>query len=67
MAIRCALALWHAPLRYCENGNIDIGRVKMWRGGVGLAHLFPVLSDAGASNLIGTRNPLFLNPQGRDS
>jgi len=27
----------------------DVGRVEMWRGGLGLAYLYPALSVAGAS------------------
>ena len=48
-AIRYALALLNALERYCDDGRIEIGRVEMWRGGVGLAYLYPALSVAGAS------------------
>jgi transposase len=48
-AIRYALVRWDALVRYIEDGHIEIGRVEMWRGGVGLAYLFPALSVAGAS------------------
>jgi transposase len=48
-AIRYALARWRALLRYLEDGLLEIGRVEMWRGGVGLAYLYPALSVAGAS------------------
>ena len=48
-AIRYALSRWHALTRYLDDGALEIGRVEMWRGGVGLAYLYPALSVAGAS------------------
>jgi hypothetical protein len=48
-AIRYALARWTALTRYLDDGEAEIGRVEMWRGGVGLAYLYPALSVAGAS------------------
>jgi hypothetical protein len=41
--------LWRGLTRYVDDGLIEIGRVEMWRGGVGLAYLYPALSVAGAS------------------
>jgi hypothetical protein len=32
---------WTALTRYCGNGDLAIGRVEMWRGGLGSAYLFP--------------------------
>jgi hypothetical protein len=46
-AIRYALSRWRALTRYIDDGQLEIGRVEMWRGGEGLAYLFPALSVAG--------------------
>jgi transposase len=48
-AVRYALSRWPALTRYIDNGQLEIGRVEMWRGGLGLAYLYPALSVAGAS------------------
>ena len=48
-AIRYALSRWRALTRFTEDGLLEIGRVEMWRGSLGLAQLFPTLSVAGAS------------------
>jgi transposase len=48
-AIGYALGLWPALLRFCDDGQLEIGRVEMWRGGLGSAYLLPALSSAGAS------------------
>jgi len=48
-AIHYALARWDAFVRYCDDGRIEIGRVEMWRGSLGLAQPFPILSVVGAS------------------
>ena len=48
-AIHYALARWDAFVRYCDDGHIEIGRVEMWRGSLGLAQPFPILSVVGAS------------------
>jgi transposase len=32
-AIRYSLGHWHALIRYCEDGRVEVGRVEMWRGG----------------------------------
>ena len=40
-AIHYALSRWTALTRYCGDGHIEIGRVEMWRGGLGWAYLFP--------------------------
>lgn len=31
------LGLWDALMRYLDDGRIEIGRVEMWRGRLGLA------------------------------
>jgi transposase len=36
-AIRYALSRWRALTRYVDDGQIEIGRVEMWRGGLDLA------------------------------
>jgi hypothetical protein len=36
-AIRYALSRWRALTRYVDNGQLEIGRVEMWRGSLGLA------------------------------
>jgi hypothetical protein len=36
-AIRYALSHWRALTRYVDNGLLEIGRVEMWRGSLGLA------------------------------
>jgi len=36
-AIRYALSRWSALTRYIDDGKLEIGRVEMWRGGLGLA------------------------------
>ena len=36
-AIRYAISRWRALTRYTEDGLLEIGRVEMWRGGLGLA------------------------------
>lgn len=36
-AIRYALARWRALTRYVDDGLLEIGRVEMWRGRLGLA------------------------------
>jgi len=36
-AIRYALAHWRALTRYVDDGLLEIGRVEMWRGSLGLA------------------------------
>jgi transposase len=36
-AICYALSRWRALTRYVDDGCIEIGRVGMWRGGLGLA------------------------------
>jgi transposase len=41
LAINYALGRWTALVRYCDDGNIEIGRVEMWRGSLGAAYLFP--------------------------
>ena len=48
-AIGYALNNWAALVRYTEAGFLTIGRVERWRGSLGLAHLLPALSSAGAS------------------
>jgi len=48
-AIGYALGRWPALVRYGDDGLLEIGRVEMWRGGVGPAYLFPALSLTGAS------------------
>ena len=40
-AIAYTLSNWKALTRYCEDGDLEIGRVGMWRGGLGSAYLFP--------------------------
>jgi hypothetical protein len=39
-AIRYALSRWRALTRYLDDGRIEIGRVEMWRGSLGLASGF---------------------------
>jgi transposase len=48
-AIHYALGRWAQLLRFCSNGSLEIGRVEMWRGGLGSAYPLPALSFAGAS------------------
>ena len=36
-AIRYALSRWRALTRYVDDGQLEIGRVEMWRGILGLA------------------------------
>jgi hypothetical protein len=36
-AIRYALSRWRALTRYVDDGLLEIGRVEMWRGSLGLA------------------------------
>jgi hypothetical protein len=36
-AIRYALSRWRALTRYTDDGLLEIGRVEMWRGSLGLA------------------------------
>jgi hypothetical protein len=36
-AIRYALSRWRALTRYTDDGLLEIGRVEMWRGRLGLA------------------------------
>jgi transposase len=36
-AIRYALSRWSALTRYVDDGLLEIGRVEMWRGSLGLA------------------------------
>ena len=36
-AIRNALSRWRALTRYLDDGRIEMGRVEMWRGRLGLA------------------------------
>jgi len=38
LAIHYALGRRPALLRYCGDGNLEIGRVEMWRGGLGSAY-----------------------------
>jgi hypothetical protein len=40
-AVRYALKNWAALTRYSEDGNLEIGRVEMWRGGLGWTYLLP--------------------------
>jgi hypothetical protein len=40
-AIAYTLSNWKALTRFCDDGNLAIGRVGMWRGGLGSAYLFP--------------------------
>jgi transposase len=40
-AVKYALGRWEALTRYAEDGGLEIGRVGMWRGGLGSAYLFP--------------------------
>jgi transposase len=48
-AVSYALKNWAALTRYCEDGDLSIGRVEMWRGGLDSAYLFAGLSCSGAS------------------
>ena len=43
-AIHYALERWTALLVFVDDGGIEMGRVEMWRGGLGTAYLLPVLS-----------------------
>jgi hypothetical protein len=36
-AIRYALSRWSALMRHAEDGMLEIRRVEMWRGDLGLA------------------------------
>jgi hypothetical protein len=36
-AVRYALGLWEALVRYCDDGRIEIGRVENRRSGVSLS------------------------------
>ena len=40
---------WAALNVYGTDGDLAIGRVERWRGGLGQAHRLPALSSAGAS------------------
>jgi transposase len=40
-AVSYILKNWRALTRYLEDGDLAIGRVEMWRGGLGSAYLFP--------------------------
>jgi len=40
-AIAYTLSNWQALTRYGDDGDLEIGRVGMWRGGLGAAYLFP--------------------------
>jgi hypothetical protein len=40
-AARYSLKNWTALTRYSSDGDLEIGRVEMWRGGLGSAYLFP--------------------------
>ena len=42
-AIAYTLSNWKALTRYCEDGDLEIGRVEMWRGGLGSAYRFPAV------------------------
>lgn len=44
-AIAYALSNWDALIRYPQDGDLEIGRVEMWRGGLGTAYRFPALSS----------------------
>lgn len=41
VAGKYALGRWEGLTRYAEDGSLEIGRVGMWRGGLGSAYLFP--------------------------
>jgi len=40
-AVNYALSQWTELNVFCSDGDVAIGRVEMWRGGLGPAYLFP--------------------------
>jgi transposase len=44
-AVGYALGQWEELNVFCSDGAVPIGRVEMWRGGLGAAYLFPALSS----------------------